>query len=84
MFTDLPDGLLRHERRWFHFIRRLLFEFYNCHADVVRRGLTNNFPFGVIMRVQTLEERLLSLINELCHTMHLPASPLSLFSIIVL
>jgi hypothetical protein len=36
------------------------------------------------MRVQTLEERLLSLINELCHTMHLPASPLSLFSIIVL
>lgn len=79
IYTDLPDDLLRREPRWFHLIRRLLFEFYTCHADAVPRGLANNFPFGVIVRVQSLEARLLSLINELCHTMHLPASPLSNF-----
>lgn len=74
MFTDLPDDLLRQDRRWYRLIRRLLLEFYTCHGDAVPRGIANNFPFGTIVRVQTLEERLLSLMDELCRTMHLPVS----------
>ena len=74
MYLDLPDDVLRHAREWYYVVRHVVLEYYICHADALGFGVANTFPFGTILRIRTLDARLLSLMEGICQSMLLPVT----------
>lgn len=74
MYLDLPDGVLRHAREWYFVVRRLTSAYHICHADALDFQVANTFPFGSNFRIRALDARLLSCMEEICQSMHLPVT----------